>query len=531
MSLRKILVHGALLALAGGAFVPSVGLAQTAASSDAALPQAELVPAREPDLRLSGRISGEDHQTYLRAPFEVPPGTDRLVVAFDYDGREARTVIDLGLEDPHGFRGASGGNKSHFSISATDATPSYLAGPVDPGEWALSLAVPNIRAGVTAAWRAQVWFLQGAEAQMLPSPTAGRGPGWYRGDLHLHTGHSDGSCDSMADRRVPCPLFRTLEAAAASGLDFVAVTEHNTSTHSAALAEAQPYFDRMLLIPGREITTFYGHFNIFGISSAIDFRIAPGTGVSFNAIADEVHRLGGIVSINHPGLPSGEICMGCGWTMDRATFAPPVDYAKADAVEVVNGSGTAAADNNAEGLVSGIPFWADRLGEGIALAPLGGSDNHDPDRDGLGRVGAPVTVIEAADLTPAALFEGIRRGRTFVVVDPALGVVELDFTVRAADQSARMGGSLALASAGKVAVTPAIVAPPGSTVEIRSGAVTLARMPIADANAETVLELAPGLHAIHLRVRSAAGALLAIGNAVHISVGPGERQHGPLTPN
>src|SRR5690606_12073212 len=132
------------------------------------------------------------------------------------------------------------------------------------------------RKGVTARWTARLWFLEGAEAQVLPSPTEGRGPGWYRGDLHLHSAHSDGSCDSIAGRRVPCPLYRTLEAARQRGLDFVAVTEHNTTSHAAALRELAPYFDRMLLIPGREVTTFHGHFNVFGITSPIDFRIAEG---------------------------------------------------------------------------------------------------------------------------------------------------------------------------------------------------------------------------------------------------------------
>jgi hypothetical protein len=34
-------------------------------------------------------------------------------------------------------------------------------------------------------------------------------PGWYRGDLHMHTVHSAGSCASQRGQRVPCPLFLT----------------------------------------------------------------------------------------------------------------------------------------------------------------------------------------------------------------------------------------------------------------------------------------------------------------------------------
>ena len=64
-----------------------------------------------------------------------------------------------------------------------------------------------------------------------------------------------------------------IEAAAQAGLDFIAVTDHNTSSHFSALRELQPYHDKLLLIPGAEITTFGGHANIFGQSRWVDFRV------------------------------------------------------------------------------------------------------------------------------------------------------------------------------------------------------------------------------------------------------------------
>ena len=138
------------------------------------------LPLRPADTVLAGKITRTDFQTYRRIPFIVPRGVDRIMVAFDFDGRDQRTVIDLGVEDPHGLRGASGGNKSSFTISRTDATPSYLPGPVVPGKWQLMLEIPNIRPSVTTHWKARIWFLNGAEAETLPVPTAGRGPGWAR---------------------------------------------------------------------------------------------------------------------------------------------------------------------------------------------------------------------------------------------------------------------------------------------------------------------------------------------------------------
>ena len=464
-------------------------------------------PARAPDRVLHGQITRADHQRYVPAPFDLPAGVDRLVVAFDHDGRAARTVIDLGLEDSRGFRGASGGNKATFTVARSDATPSYLPGPLDPGRWALALAVPNIRDGVKTRWTARLWFLKGAEAQALPSPTAGRGPGWYSGDLHMHSAHSDGSCDSQSGARVPCPLLRTLDAAAARGLDFVAVTEHNTASHNAVLRDAAPAYDRLLLIPGQEITTFFGHFNVFGIAEPIDFRIAPGIDNGFNRIADRVHALGGLVSVNHPGLPSGEICMGCGWTM------PDADLSKVDGVEIVNGGGVAAAGGAAEGPGSGIPFWLDRLAEGQRITALGGSDNHDPAKTGMGAVGLPTTVVGADDLTQAAILAGLRAGRSFTRLVADL-TIHLDFQVRAGGTQARMGEALRSRAGAALTIVPAVRGPAGTSVELWDGA---ARMrTIAGPQS---LTLAPGRHALHLRLRASDGALLAISNAVLAEVG------------
>lgn len=476
----------------------------------AATAAAEEVPAREPDLVLTGTIDRSDHQTYLAVPLTVPDAVDRLVVVFNYDTKEQRTVIDLGVADPGGYRGASGGARRSFTIAATDATPGYLAGPVLPGQWALNLAVPNIREGVTAHWSAELWFLRGAEAQVLPSPMEGRGPGWYRGDLHLHTAHSDGFCASASGRRVSCPLFLSLEAARKRDLDFVAVTEHNSLSHASALRELAPYYDDMLLIPGREMTTFHGHFNIIGVTSHIDFRIAEGMDNSFNTVADRVHELGGIVSVNHPRLPSGEICMGCGWTM------PDADLSKADAVEAINGS-VAAGGGGPEGPVSGIPFWLETLAAGHGPTAVGGSDNHDPSREGAGAVGLPMTLVEASDLSQPAILDGIRRGRVFIDLGAAPDLF-MDFRVSASGGSAAMGGELRADERSEVILQPNVRAPSGSVIDVMSGARRIARVSIDAASHQPPLVLPAGSNGpIWLILRDAADAMLGMSNAVRVT--------------
>ena len=103
----------------------------------------------------------------------------------------------------------------------------------------------------------------------------------------MHTAHSDGQCPSQTGKMVPCPLFFTVDAAARRGLDFIAITDHNASSQYDAMRELQPYFDKLLLIPGREITTFQGHINFLGSTDFIDFRLDGKTVPDVNTLLRE----------------------------------------------------------------------------------------------------------------------------------------------------------------------------------------------------------------------------------------------------
>jgi hypothetical protein len=416
------------------------------------------------DAVLRGSLTGADNQTWRLLPFEVPEGTTRITVDFDYTTRDAHTTIDLGVLGPDGFRGQdgfrgwSGGNKRSFTISATDATPSYLPGPIRPGKWNLLLGIPNIRHDTRAEYTASVRYEHegaGVEVPARSGPVLRGEPGWYRGDLHMHTAQSDGSCLSRKQQRVPCPLYFTVKTASERGLDFIAITDHNTTSQANAIRELQPYFDDLLLIPGREVTTFHGHANLFGTFASLDFREASGDVPDWNALSRKVQQTGGTISINHPVRPSGEQCMGCGWTA-QGDF----EYARVQAVEAVNGL-------DADTAFSGIPFWQQLLDRGYHLAGIGGSDNHDaflpavsaaelrqphdsdspsPEtlsklRRNSGAIGTPTTVIYADALSQAGIVAGIRRGRVFIDVSGTRDRA-LDLTASVDRQIAHMGDTL-----------------------------------------------------------------------------------------
>lgn len=370
-------------------------------------PAQERATASAANIVLHGEVKGSQNNSYIKVPFRVPEGIQRVTIAFHYTERQQRTTLDLGLIDPVELRCWSGGNKSVLTVGLSDATPSCLPGVLPSGTWNVLIGVPNIRPKVTSHYTIEVYFTRSGlvsdEPEILRTPLRD-GPAWYRGDLHMHTAHSDGSCLNQTGQKVPCPVFLTVEAAAHRGLDFIAITDHNATSQYDAMRELQPYFDKVLLIPGREITTFHGHMNLLGTTSYLDFRLGSSSVPDVNTLLRNAKQLGALLSINHPTAPTGEICMGCGWTPQI-----PVDMHLVGAVEAINGG----SENDGRSEVS---FWDKQLNDGYRVSGIGGSDNHNASNppNEPGSVGSPTTVVYAEDLSIPAILAGIRAGHVFI---------------------------------------------------------------------------------------------------------------------
>jgi hypothetical protein len=466
-----------------------------------------------PDVVLHRTVTYADRQTYIELPFDVPAGITRVTIEASYTERDKHTSIDLGLFDGERFRGWSGGNKASFTLSETDATPSYLPGLIRPGKWKLILGVPNIREGVRSEYVANVYFAHATDSALVstfseaPLRTA---PGWYRGDLHMHDAHSDGSCLSQSGRKVPCPLYKTVESAARRGLDFIAISDHNTISQFDDMRELQPYFDNLLLIPAREITTFQGHANVYGTTQFIDFRLTSSYVPDINHLLKRVQDLHGIFSINHPGLPSGESCMGCGWTV------PNTDFSRVTAIEIVNG-------NAREGPGSGIPLWQEQLNRGFRITGLGGSDNHDADLPPNSRsaVGRPTTVIYAQVLSEHAILDAIRAGHVFVDVEGTKDRI-VEFEAKTNSSTASMGDSIDAPAGQQVHLTVRMIALQGANPEIiQDGQST----DLIDKSACSKPDETKGFdyvsdgkrHWFRVNARSADGSLLIVGNPIYLN--------------
>lgn len=455
---------------------------------------------------LKGKIERKDYHTYIERAFTLPDSVRRLRIEFSYDGRDQRTTIDIGLMDPVRFRGWSGGARTVFTISAEDATPGYLPGALPGGEWKLLLGIPNIREGVVSAYEARVYIETKTGVTEFSDKPVRAEAGWYRGDLHMHSGNSDGKCASQQGNQVGCPISRIVETATDKGLDFIAVTDHNTTSQADALRELQPAFDKILLVPGREITTFYGHANIFGLTDFIDFRTTSPSYEATKNWMSAVNNDGGIISINHPGLPSGEDCMGCGWQIENI---PDKVIA---AVEVLNGS---TMKYSVEGSIQGWDRWHRMLNSGQHVTAIGGSDDHHSEA-----IGTPTTVIYMKELSVRGLIEGIRSGRVFIDIEGnKKRFLDLSATGKGNSEE-YMGGTLMVGASDSIGLTAYVKGVSGGRIEFvidgRLNASLSRGVFSNDEKIQVKWKSGGGRHSIYVKVREKDEKLVLFSNPIYI---------------
>ena len=493
--------------------LPTCALLLLALCTEALAAQTVSTSPRDPDRVLRGTVRSNQNHTYLQVPFEVPANTSRLTLTFEYTGKEQHTALDLGLLDPGGLRCWSGGNKTTLTIADAEATPSCLPGKLPSGTWKLLIGIPNIRVGVTSSYTANLFFNHNGLVQDEPGilqQAIRSGPAWYRGDLHMHTAHSDGSCASQSGKMVPCPVFLTVDAAARRGLDFIAITDHNTTSHYDSMRELTPYYDNLLLIPGREITTFEGHANVFGTKQFLDFRLGSAGVPTIDTLLHRANALGALVSLNHPGAPTGERCMGCGWTP-----SPAADMDLVQAIEAVNSGAE-------EGPYSGTPFWEKQLNEGYRITAVGGSDNHNAKKplDQVGSIGSPTTVVYAEELSTPAILGAIRAGHVFVDLTGSRDkLFELHAT--AGSRTVSMGDSLDLPTGSSLRLDARVVkAASGTLVWIEDGKpINGQGSAIADEDQILSIEWKSDgqRHWLRTDVRGPDGHLWLLGNPIYVN--------------
>lgn len=350
---------------------------------------------------------------YFYIPFEVAAGTTRIDVTMRYE-RSDDCIVDLGCADPRlgdfpseqGFRGWSGGAREAFFIATDDATPGYVHGEIPVGTWRVILGLYRIpERGVEVML---TFAFDETPRPLAPQPARTRPvrkrAGWYKGDLHCHTFHSDA-------RGRPELLHA---AARQAGLDFLAVSDHNTVTQ-------RRYFHPhsspdLVFVRAMEVTTEWGHANVFGLDAWIDFRMERPEDA--HALARTVQGKGGLLSINHdkPPIP---------WSYDLPGI---------DCMEVWQ---QAWLSRNWISLAR----YQERLAAGRRITAIGGSDFHQPAElrpEGPFALARPTTVLWLEELSEDAVLAAMKAGHGYVTESP--GGPHLALTVDGAPIGATASG-------------------------------------------------------------------------------------------
>lgn len=373
-------------------------------------------------LDITRTLTEADCKTHLAHPLTMPAGATRLQVKLSFspltvEGQAGTNMLCLSLFDPSGCRGAGHARRNNeIDLSAVYATPGYVAGPLAAGAWDVTVDVHMVvpTSHVTYHLTAEVSFepQAGTAPQWPEGILSTRGAGWYRGNLHAHTIHSDGSWD------VPDVIASARQA----GMDFVALTDHNTVS---PLAQMRSYgTDDLCIIGGMELTTYYGHAVVVGVHRWVDWRTQT-TGRNIIAIAEEVTAAGGTFIIAHPMSEGDPTCTGCDWQYSE--MKPGI----AQIVEVWNGGVWASPDQYND---KGLALWYEWLNQGHHLVATAGTDVHGSELEG---VAIGLNHVYAEALTETAILDAVRVGHNYLSSGP-----RVEFTGQTATARAICGDTL-----------------------------------------------------------------------------------------
>lgn len=405
---------------------------------------------------LTAHFDESEEGTFRHVPFDLPSGVEQIRVQVEYNDKVSSdprvtggNTLDIGIFDQYGietggsgFRGWSGSTLTEIIIGKRGSTPPYRTGKPNAGTWHILLGAykvgpAGLDATITIDLDPDVEIaplrptpnLESIERAELPKPAERN---WYRGDLHAHTIYSDGNA-------TPAELAAMAYAA---GLDFLAITDHNRAQPATELVPTGD--DWPVLVPGVEVTTYAGHFNVWGGSDTwYDFRDPSAKGIQ--AAVTAARKDGGFVAMNHP-KPFGPE-----WAYEDTTGF--------HAIEVWNGWW--AGLNNAA-----LAVWDAALRRGEKLVAVGGSDVHFPDRPGVpsnpltpSQLGHPTIWINTRKpLSAKAIIDAVKAGHSFITDSPT--GPQIYFTREADLVTARIvggqGTALVLVGATGIIATEAI---------------------------------------------------------------------------
>lgn len=243
---------------------------------------------------------------------------------------------------------------------------------------------------------------------------------WYKGDFHTHSILSDGKMNSEI----------YMNTAKEMNLDFTVTTEHNI------IPTGWNYDEKILVIPGMEVTLRDGHFNILGIRKSpfelelMNKIIEKFKNFSLNGIdiKNDTHKLqesiaeeilneyrdeDSIYSVNHMMLEFWK------WKFEN------IRLDTIDTIEICNDpTYYLGAKSNDEVIKILDILWDD----GHRVYGIGGSDAHILPNETYDNsnersiIGDPSTFVYCNELTPKNIINSVKKGHVYVTRGLAIDI-------------------------------------------------------------------------------------------------------------
>lgn len=213
---------------------------------------------------------------------------------------------------------------------------------------------------------------------------------WYSGDFHTHTRLSDGHMNLQEARDVIDNI---------QNLDFMFITDHNMVHTGFKKGNG-------LVIPGIEITTPLGHFNILGNKNDEFIPNRKELNLQYmEELMDLAKSQGAITSINHSMMNPWH------WQFEDLSLE------KIDTLEICCDPTFHSSQESTEKTLEFINhLWND----GHRIYGIGGSDSHllpyekyiNSDMPSI--YGDPRTYVYLDKLSPNSILEGVKNGQTYI---------------------------------------------------------------------------------------------------------------------
>ena len=354
----------------------------------------------------------------LEGSFNIPRMLDRIYISYNSSIDLGNYGLTLIITDP---------NKNArikkllakeetvvLSQSSMETSVGGLAGPILEGEWRVKIVVFTeylkedvIKSGFEITLNISE---EGKDIEGFVGENTWSTPGakyntnlydwnkvysqekrWFKGDFHTHTNLSDGK-ETVSG---------VTKKAKDMNLDFYVPTEHN-------LVHTGWVDTDICILPGIEITTDKGHFNMFGITEEPDYIMEIMTDLKEeynNKIISAGYEKGNIISINHPFLTRWK------WEFENTQLD------KVHTIEIINDPTYPYADKSNDACIKFMDLlWND----GYKIYAVGGSDSHnliDQYYEGAKTpsiAGDPATYVYMDKLTPNNILKSVKEGKTYV---------------------------------------------------------------------------------------------------------------------